>query len=48
MKKSYKEIEVFVWNFDKDVTTNFIKTSGESFESGDFYGNDEFGFLIAQ
>ena len=42
MKKSYKEMQISVLNFDKDVTTNFIKTSGESFEFGDWFVDDDF------
>lgn len=41
MKKSYQELQVLVWNFDKDVTTNFIQVSGE-FEKGDSYLEDDF------
>ena len=42
MKKSYKEINVWVWNFDEDVTTNFIHASGESFTEGDGWADDDF------
>ena len=42
MKKSYVEMQILVLNFDKDVTTNFIKVSGEPFTSGDNYENDDF------
>jgi hypothetical protein len=42
MKKSYKEIEISVWNFDKDVTTNFIQASGDAYEKGDLFVVDDF------
>ena len=42
MKKSYQEIEILVCNFDKDVTTNFIQTSGEPFDKGDGFIEDDF------
>ena len=35
-------MQILVLNFDKDVTTNFIKVSGEPFTSGDNYENDDF------
>lgn len=42
MKKSYKEIKISVWNFDQDVATNFIQASGESYDKGDFFVEDDF------
>lgn len=42
MKKSYKEINVWVWNFDQDVTTEIIYASGEAFEEGDNFTGDDF------
>ena len=42
MKKSYQELQVLVWNFDKDVTTNFIQASGEPYEKGDSWAEDDF------
>ena len=42
MKKFYNEINVCVWNFDKDVTTELIFASGEAFDSGDGTADDDF------
>ena len=42
MKKSYKEMKVLVYDFNKTVSTNFIQVSGESYEHGDYFENDDF------
>lgn len=42
MKNSYKEIKILVWNFNDDVTTNFIQASGEQYQNGDGFADDDF------
>lgn len=42
MKKSYNEINVWVWNFENEVATEIIFASGEAFESGDNFTDDDF------
>jgi hypothetical protein len=42
MKKSYNEVNILVWDFDEDVTTNFIQASGEQYQNGDGFADDDF------